>query len=105
MILNERNKPDVTSINTFCDCESAIKSTQKIANYQTPVPIKQIRENTKKPESMGIKVKISHVPGHVNLMPNEIADNEAKKVAEKAKIMDNKEIDINLIKQVVESYH
>ena len=50
---------------------------------------------------MGIKVKISHVPGHVNLMPNEIADREAKKAAEKAKNMDNQEVDIQLIKQVV----
>ena len=50
---------------------------------------------------MGIKVKISHVPGHVNLMPNEIADREAKKAAEKAKNIDNQEVDIQLIKQVV----
>ena len=34
-------------------------------------------------------------------MPNEIADREAKKAAEKAKNMDNQEVDMQLIKQVV----
>ena len=50
---------------------------------------------------MGIKVKISHVPGHVDLMPNEIADRKAKEATEEAKTMKNKEIDLNLIKKVI----
>ena len=101
MMLEEKNKSDFNSINIFCDCESAINSTQNIADYKTPDSLKQIRENTKKLQEMGIKVKISHVPGHVNLMPNELADKKAKEAAVKAKTMNNKEIDLKLIKQVI----
>ena len=85
MILEEKSKSDVNSINIFCDCESAINSTQNIADYNTPDSLKQIRENTKKLNEMGIKVKISHIPGNVDLIPNKITDREAEEAAEKLK--------------------
>ncbi len=97
----EMNVTDITEINILCDCEAAILSTQNTAMYNSAKELKNIRENTRKLHSKGINVKISHVPGHADLLPNEIADKTAKEAANEAKNAGEGCVDIQLIKKTV----
>ena len=97
----EMDATDITEVNIFCDCEAAILSTQNTAMYNSAKEIKTIRENTMKLHKKGINVKISHVPGHVDLLPNEIADQTAKTAAKEAINAGEGSVDLQLIKKTV----
>ena len=95
------NADDITEVNILCDCEAAILSTQNTAMYNSAKELKNIRENTMKLHKKGINVIISHVPGHVNLIPNEIADVTAKEAAKEAINAGEGSVDLQLIKKTV----
>ena len=95
------NADDITEVNILCDCEAAILSTQNTAMYNSAKELKNIRENTMKLHKKGINVIISHVPGHVNLIPNEIADVTAKEAAKEAINACEGSVDLQLIKKTV----
>ena len=71
----------------FCDCQSAILTVSTVGyeSSENRNIITSCRQLTKGLNDKGIATKVTWVCGHAGLIPNEIADEEAKAAAETAK--------------------
>lgn len=76
----------ISCIHFFCDCESAIKCMLNADALNSHNDIKvNFLKTVKSLHMIDINVKLSWVAGHVDLIPNEIADKVAKKAATQSK--------------------
>ncbi len=80
---------NITEINIMVDCTSAILSTCKSPEEDSDhsTAIEAIRQHTYILSMHNIVTKIQWIPGHVDLLMNEIADTAAKIGAEQSKLL------------------
>ena len=72
-------------LHIFCDCQSAIKSVSSNKCLKSHNQVKTaFLEKVAELNSKQVQVNLTWVAGHVNLIPNEIADVSAKQAARKA---------------------
>ena len=76
----------VNKIHIFCDCQSAIQAVcnnNNLSNFQQKII--NIKVIINKLQESSISTVISWIGGHINLLPNDLADRLAKKAAAKSK--------------------
>ena len=79
-------KHSITKIHLFCDCRSAVQvicNPSLCGNFQDI--LWSIRQLVDELNSSNIETLISWVGGHIDLKPNDLADDLAKKAAEEAR--------------------
>ena len=83
--LKAQQHSDMKCLHIFCDCRSAIKSVSSFKCLKSHNQVKTaFLEKVAELKSKHIQVNLTWVAGHVDLIPNEIADVSAKDAALKA---------------------